>query len=113
VPKPDGGKQLSHSALAHHVHLIANLEYGERGWAPTIRPNEDATAHPSANLTAIVSIGFRGTMLLNSFLYVPATIHYLGPERYGLWVAMTSIITLIAFADCGHDPQNMPRRSSG
>jgi ADP-heptose:LPS heptosyltransferase/O-antigen/teichoic acid export membrane protein len=54
-----------------------------------------------ANLTAIVSIGFRGAMLLSSFLYVPATIHYLGPERYGLWLAMTSIITLIAFADCG------------
>lgn len=54
-----------------------------------------------ANLTAALSIGFRGTMLLSSFLYVPATIHYLGPERYGLWVAMTSVITLLSFADCG------------
>jgi O-antigen/teichoic acid export membrane protein len=53
------------------------------------------------NLTAVASIGFRGAMLLSSFLYIPATVHYLGPDRYGLWVAMTSIITLLAFADCG------------
>jgi O-antigen/teichoic acid export membrane protein len=54
-----------------------------------------------ANLTAFASIGFRGAMLLSSFLYTPAAIRYLGPERYGLWVAMTSIVTLLAFADCG------------
>jgi len=53
------------------------------------------------NLTAISSIGFRGAMLLSAFLYIPATIRYLGPERYGLWVAMTSVITLLSFADCG------------
>jgi heptosyltransferase-2 len=53
------------------------------------------------NLTAVASVGFRGAMLLAGFLYIPATIRYLGPERYGLWVAMTSIVTLLAFADCG------------
>lgn len=40
-------------------------------------------------------------MLLSSFLYIPATVQYLGEDRYGLWVAMTSVITLLAFADCG------------
>lgn len=54
-----------------------------------------------ANLTGLASIVFRGAMLLSSLLYVPATIHYLGPQRYGLWVAMTSLVALIAFADCG------------
>jgi O-antigen/teichoic acid export membrane protein len=53
------------------------------------------------NVTAVASLGFRGAMLLSSFLYIPATVRYLGPERYGLWVAMTSIITLLSFADCG------------
>lgn len=52
-------------------------------------------------LTAIASIGFRGIFLISSFLYIPVTVHYLGPERYGLWVAMTSVITLLSFADCG------------
>jgi O-antigen/teichoic acid export membrane protein len=54
-----------------------------------------------ANLTAFASIGFRAALLLSGILYIPATIRYLGPDRYGLWVAMTSVITLLAFADCG------------
>lgn len=53
------------------------------------------------NLTALVSLAFRGVMLLSSFLYIPATVQYLGEDRFGLWVAMTSVITLLAFADCG------------
>jgi len=53
------------------------------------------------NLTAAASIGFRGALWLSGFIYVPLTINYLGPERYGLWVAMTSVMTLLAFADCG------------
>ncbi len=53
------------------------------------------------NLTAAASVAFRATLLLSGFIYVPLTVHYLGPERYGLWVAMTSVMTLLAFADCG------------
>lgn len=53
------------------------------------------------NLTALASLGFRAVMLLSSFLYIPATVQYLGEDRYGLWVALTSVITLLAFADCG------------
>src|SRR4051812_32940172 len=50
------------------------------------------------NLTAAASIGFRAALWLSGFIYVPLTIHYLGPERYGLWVAMTSVMALLAFA---------------
>jgi O-antigen/teichoic acid export membrane protein len=53
------------------------------------------------NLTAAASIGFRGAVMLAGFIYIPLTVQYLGKERYGLWVAMVSIMTLLAFADCG------------
>ena len=53
------------------------------------------------HLTALAAVGFRGALLLSGFIYVPLTVRYLGPERYGLWVAMTSVMTLLAFADCG------------
>lgn len=53
------------------------------------------------NLTAFAAIGFRGAMFLSGLIYIPLTIHYLGPARFGLWVAMTSVMTLLAFADCG------------
>lgn len=32
---------------------------------------------------------------------VPLTLHYLGSERYGLWMAISSILTLMSFADLG------------
>ena len=32
---------------------------------------------------------------------VPLTLNYLGNERYGMWMAMTSLIALFAFADLG------------
>lgn len=53
------------------------------------------------NLTVLASIAFRGALFLSGLVYVPLTVHYLGPDRYGLWVAMTSVMTLLAFADCG------------
>jgi O-antigen/teichoic acid export membrane protein len=32
---------------------------------------------------------------------IPLTLNYLGAERYGLWVAISSLITLLGFADLG------------
>ena len=32
---------------------------------------------------------------------VPMTLHYLGPERYGLWMAMSSAVYVLSFADLG------------
>lgn len=32
---------------------------------------------------------------------VPLTLHYLGSERYGLWMAISSILSLMSFADMG------------
>jgi O-antigen/teichoic acid export membrane protein len=32
---------------------------------------------------------------------VPLTLTYLGSERYGMWMAISSIVALLAFADFG------------
>jgi O-antigen/teichoic acid export membrane protein len=32
---------------------------------------------------------------------VPLTLHYLGPERYGMWMVMSSLIAMLGFADLG------------
>jgi len=42
----------------------------------------------------IVSVG---VMLVT----VPLTLHYLGPERYGMWLIMSSFIGMLSFADLG------------
>jgi O-antigen/teichoic acid export membrane protein len=36
-----------------------------------------------------------------SFLSVPLTIHYLGPERYGVWVALGSLLAWLSLTDFG------------
>lgn len=39
--------------------------------------------------------------MLASLVTVPLTYRYLGPERYGLWMVLVSIISAMAFADLG------------
>lgn len=39
--------------------------------------------------------------MLVSLVTLPLTFRYLGPERYGLWMVLISIISVMAFADLG------------
>ena len=36
-----------------------------------------------------------------TLISVPLTLHYLGAERYGMWMAMSSLIAMLSFADFG------------
>jgi len=54
------------------------------------------------NLTVIASLGFRGAMWLSTLIYIPLTVRYLGPGRFGLWVAMTSVIALFGVRRLWH-----------
>ena len=47
--------------------------------------------------TAIVKLFSAAINLIT----VPLTVHYLGAERYGLWMAISSIMALMSFADLG------------
>ncbi|MBG6103485.1 lipopolysaccharide biosynthesis protein [Micromonospora vinacea] len=48
--------------------------------------------------TAVLS---RGTNVLVPLLLIPATLSYLGTDRYGLWMAVTALTGMVAFADLG------------
>ena len=43
----------------------------------------------------------RGIAVLVSFVSVPLTVRYLGAERYGAWVSISTTMTWIALADLG------------
>lgn len=51
--------------------------------------------------SAVSSFGARAVNLLVSLVTVPLTLRYLGPERYGLWMVITSLIAVMGFADLG------------
>jgi O-antigen/teichoic acid export membrane protein len=43
----------------------------------------------------------RGALVLSSLIYIPLTINYLGVERFGIFVALTSLTSMLVFADLG------------
>src|SRR5579871_566674 len=54
-----------------------------------------------AALTGAASIIQRGLTIVISLVSVPLTIHYLGPERYGVWLTISSILVWLALTDFG------------
>lgn len=52
-------------------------------------------------LSAAATLAARLLSVLVSFLTVPLTIGYLGNERYGLWLTVSSVVGMIGFADLG------------
>ncbi|WP_348260968.1 oligosaccharide flippase family protein [Telmatobacter sp. DSM 110680] len=54
-----------------------------------------------AGLTTVSAGAARVIGLLVSLVTLPLTFKYLGPERYGLWMVLISIISAMGFADLG------------
>ena len=52
-------------------------------------------------MTTLASGASRAIGMLTALISVPLTYRYLGPERYGLWMVLTSIIATMSFADLG------------
>src|SRR5438874_4896071 len=54
-----------------------------------------------AALSTFAAFGARGIQILTSIVTVPLTVHYLGLERYGMWMTISSTIAMFSFADLG------------
>ncbi len=52
-------------------------------------------------LTALASGAAKAIGLLAMLVSVPLTVSYLGEERYGLWMTVSSTVALLGFADLG------------
>ncbi|WP_448658006.1 oligosaccharide flippase family protein [Sphingomonas sp. CJ99] len=52
-------------------------------------------------LTALASALAKGTSIATALISVPLTLHYLGAERYGMWMTMSAITAMLSFADFG------------
>jgi O-antigen/teichoic acid export membrane protein len=50
--------------------------------------------------TAVSAIA-KGMSVLITLISVPLTVNYLGTERYGLWMTISSVISMLGFADLG------------
>jgi O-antigen/teichoic acid export membrane protein len=54
-----------------------------------------------AGLTASTSYIAKGLTILMSFASVPLTVQYLGAERYGVWLTISSLLLWVALTDFG------------
>ncbi len=54
-----------------------------------------------AGLSASVTLIQKALTITISFVSVPLTVHYLGPERYGVWLTISSLIIWMALSDFG------------
>ncbi len=54
-----------------------------------------------ALLATLASAFARAVVLLIGLVSVPLTVGYLGAERFGLWMTVTSLVALVSFADLG------------
>ncbi|OGI07280.1 MAG: hypothetical protein A2Y40_05435 [Candidatus Margulisbacteria bacterium GWF2_35_9] len=52
-------------------------------------------------LSAGSSLIYKGVTIITSLISVPLTVNYLGAERYGLWMTITSTLAILTFADLG------------
>jgi len=57
--------------------------------------------HRRMALSAFASAMAKAISVATGLISVPLTLHYLGSERYGMWITMSSLITMLSFADLG------------
>lgn len=73
--------------------------------APSKSPlTESGRAHERrrrAVLTAIAAASARLISISTALITVPITLNYLGQERYGMWMTLSSFIAILGFADLG------------
>ena len=63
-------------------------------------PEEQVTAHAQRRKRRIFAAGGtalvgKGMMLLSNAAIVPLTVRYLGAEQFGLWITITSTMTML------------------
>ena len=54
-----------------------------------------------AAITGGTAVLARVVQISTSLITIPITVHYLGNERFGLWMAINSVVALATFADFG------------
>ena len=72
-----------------------------RAYEDSPKTNKSYDRYRRIFLTGGSAAGVKVISAVINLITVPLTLDYLGPERFGLWMAISSIIVLLSFADLG------------
>lgn len=68
---------------------------------PPADGGRDANRLRRARLTTLTSLAAHGTTIATGLVSVPLTVGYLGPEVYGVWLTIGSLLMWLAVSDLG------------
>lgn len=85
------------TSLAQQCARILRLEEFDTS-TPEGRSQE---RYRRVGLTVVSSAGAKVVTVVTMLISVPLTLHYLGSERYGMWMTISSIVSMMGFADLG------------
>src|SRR6202521_6359178 len=60
-----------------------------------------ARRNRGAAITGGTAVLARAVQVSTSLITIPLTVHYLGNERFGLWMTISSVLSMANFADFG------------
>jgi O-antigen/teichoic acid export membrane protein len=66
-----------------------------------INANRGLERYRRAGITASTSFLSKALTIVIGFVSVPLTVHYLGAERYGVWLTISSLLTWMSLTDFG------------
>jgi O-antigen/teichoic acid export membrane protein len=88
------------------MNIVAMLRETRKDLQPTAMQSSDplaraAARHRRAAITGITSAISRAVRIGVTLITIPLTLHYLGNERFGLWMTISSVLAMVGFADFG------------
>ncbi len=81
------------------LHLVSLVR--TRGFDTSTEAGRSQERYRRAILTAAAAAFARVVSILTVLITVPLTLQYLGSERYGLWLTISSLMVFLGFADLG------------
>lgn len=106
VDRTDEDNQQS-PFLAGRCSRLSRARATAASWltASSIQGGTQAARASERNRRVLLSSGaglaLRGSSFIVVLVTVPLTLHYLGPVRFGLWMTLASIMTLLSATDLG------------
>jgi len=83
------------------IRLLSKLVTPLRPFDTSSPEGRSRERYRRAAVIALASMLAKGVTVLTMLVSVPLTVRYLGSERYGIWMAMSSMIAMLAIADLG------------